>query len=395
MEMRSKKCAFLQEGDQLLLVATLGERFQYRRQILAVLEFQGCTRIWAKDLEKYFSLHQVTTEELQASKIQPAPAKAEDGGQRYWWGWHMHAHHIFDPPLVWHDSKQGPVNWCYISPQTLSLKDPEPRSASTSGFSESSSLKRSATMESDTSLSSPPGKKPRSQSESDEVQGFVPDLAGQEIPWDFSNPNEQVTCIVLSQKEWDGIAQDAVALLKPFRSRARHISALVKTHMGYSWVGVMTLKSIEPIDCAKCDLKSLLGLTKGIYSKPELSQKKGSKNLFLWKCEDIIILTQPVPLTWVDNSWRNRTFVMAASRLKAATHLAEATSMDLKATCSHFLQCCDPIYRDKIFEMVKHLSGRTLRLATACSGTDICITVIKQTLQQLNQLQAGPLYFLR
>ena len=389
MEIRNKRCTFLQEGEKLLLVATSGSRSHHRRQILAVLEFQGCLKILVTDFEKYYSLHKVTPEELRSSQIHPASTKAEDGSQSHWWAWQMRTHHIFDPPLVWHDSRAGPVIWCYISPDSLSLQDPECPCSSPSTASGSTPLKRSATVESESVASFPSAKKRKSQSP--QVDEVAPDLDCEEIPWDFSNPDEKVTCMILSQTEWDGIARDASAILKPFKTRDMHLCILIRRSAGYSWVGVLTLKSVEQLDAGKLDTKSLLSLTKGMYTKLELEQKKTSKNLFLWTCKDIIILSEAVPLSWIDNTWRNRTCVMTASRLKATSHVAEAKTLDLKETCQHFLQCCDPSYRDEIFETLKHLSKKTLRLATACSGTDICITVVKQTLQLLNELQAGPL----
>ena len=66
MEIRSKPVKFLNEGDKVALVST---NHGADRQVLAILEYQGCSKIKKADFHKYFQLHRVTLQEIEQFKF--------------------------------------------------------------------------------------------------------------------------------------------------------------------------------------------------------------------------------------------------------------------------------------------------------------------------------------
>ena len=98
-EIRSKPVNFLKEGDQILLIST-GD---HRREAIAILEFQSCSKIMIQHFAKYESMHCVSSAEF--SQI-----SASWGLQGFCYAWHFELRVKIQPPLPI-PVQRGPVVW--------------------------------------------------------------------------------------------------------------------------------------------------------------------------------------------------------------------------------------------------------------------------------------------
>lgn len=337
---------------------------------------------------KYYPFHQITKDELEGLGDTWSSKDSL-------WGWHLGTVHIFDPPLIYDQKARGEVVWLYLDPKYIALpfQRSQTGSLSTNSAEESqsgmasSNLKRKSTSftdsfgdeerENDEDLIDESKRARTTTAESDPCNGF-----------DFQNPDATVTCITLFENEWDAMLKGCSCLLRPFCSRETRLCALVQYRSGFSWVGILTLKSCEEYKAANTSMRESCF---EVYGRTGLQLFKKAKNLFFWQLKEITILEEKSQLAWIDRSFKNRTFSLPVSRLHP-TYLPHPASPDLGDTCSYFLELCDEHFQHKIVKQVRELSGRRIRVATACSGSDICITVIRQTLQRMNASQDGWVY---
>ena len=71
------------------------------------------------------------------------------------------------------------------------------------------------------------------------------------------------------------------------------------------------------------------------------------------------------------------------------TPASPPTRLCLKETARYFFDACGENYQQILLENLKSLDGKTIKIGTACSGTDICVEVLKQTVEFFNKQQAG------
>lgn len=116
-EIRSKPIKFLSEGDKILLVSSPSE-LGGRRQVTAMLQFDGNIRIKCSSFQRYFSLHRTSTDEFQFLLENWSPAEDLE----YVWAWHLELVEKFDPPIPVR-SVPGTISWTYLGPGDL-LQDP-------------------------------------------------------------------------------------------------------------------------------------------------------------------------------------------------------------------------------------------------------------------------------
>ncbi|CAK9049402.1 Malate dehydrogenase 2 [Durusdinium trenchii] len=378
MEIRSKPVKFLNEGDKVALVST---NHGADRQVLAILEYQGCSKIKKADFHKYFQLHRVTLQEIEQFKFWENMTSDSTGGC---WGWHMEAVHIFDPPLVYPVKPSGEMTWLYLKVDELCLPRIQRNGSSSSSLhepvadicSEESTLKHKRSWSSSFANDSLDSSAKKAKAGTNESNEEIEDSA---LPWNFDDPDEQVHCIVLQEREFDGILKGHQGLLRPFKSRELNLCALVRREQGYDFVGILNLYSCTPVDAKEAAEKT----STEMYGRAEIGLMKTKKALFYWSIQNFCVLQERSPVRWIDNAYKNRTFTMSASRL-SPKYVQESVQPDLRHTCCYFMDACDAEFAERIVQSFSQLSGKCIRVGTACSGTDICVTVIRQTVETLN-----------
>eukprot|EP00438_Fugacium_kawagutii_P013459 Skav231263 [mRNA] locus=scaffold2436:74586:81781:+ [translate_table: standard] len=250
----------------------------------------------------------------------------------------------------------------------------------------STGLKRGFTESTETEIATPASK--RFKESSQDVDTPVPDHTqepDEEFPWNFDDPQQEVPCIILQAREWDALVRDSCCILRPFRSREMKMCAIVKRNGRYLWVGILTLKHCLPFRSSDPEMKSSADR---VYSKRDLDDFKQNRTTLWWMFDDIAQLDKPGPMQWVDHVFKNRTFTLPVARMKPRM-VTSPLKLDLRETASYFLGICESSFQETIRRRVAQLSNRTIKVGTTCSGTDIAVTVMRQTLQMLNGTEAS------
>ena len=371
MEIRTKPVKFLSVGDRVALVSTASQ--STKRLCLAILEFRGCLKIDVGDLVKYQQFHRASPAELDA---------VLSGTALECWGWQLSAVHIFDHPLLCNKPCTGPMVWLYLNPEELSCSAPAGQPDLSDSYA------RSSTSDLDHSSSISFLERKRSLSPSDAATPTAKQLrtATAEVVEgiDFEDPLARVMCMVLQPHEWNRLKGSVIpCLVRPFRTKEKRIFALVLSQSGYSWVGILSVGHCIPYADATPTLQS--ACTKGCDKVDLTNLQKKKDKLFCWQMDEVSVLDVSSSVAWVDQSYKNRTFTLPVSRLNA-TEATHPTSLDLRETCEYFVDLCPDVFTKRIVDTLKNLHGGRIRVGTTCSGSDICITVLRQTLQKLTAL---------
>ena len=119
-------------------------------------------------------------------------------------------------------------------------------------------------------------------------------------------------------------------------------------------------------------------LQKQTWRKRVLQDKKP---IYQWVLDDITELTTPLQAP----TFRGRSIWIDMTLLSAFVELA-VPSPDLRETCEYFVKKLTPAERQKSYQRLQALDGRTITVGSTCSGSDVCVCVMKSTFNKLCQL---------
>ena len=148
-------------------------------------------------------------------------------------------------------------------------------------------------------------------------------------------------------------------------------------------VGTATLVTIKSInnfaDLRTCtEFKTASEEQKSAWRKRIVHNKKP---LYQWILEDIFELKQPLQ----GPSSRGKAMWVNIAKLKSFVE-REVPEPDLRETCKYFVDRLSEEDRNILGERLRQLDGHTVTMGSTCSGTDVCVCVMKSTFQILGQL---------
>lgn len=384
-EIRTKACNCLLAGDKIVLISM---QHQGGRQIwscLAVLEFHGNVKILNKSFEKQYPLHQVTQEEYHALQ--------GNSDSEFCWAWHLELYKLLETRPQFHRCKQGCVIWVNFSleelcatgegedqpslyrsgtslsaKRTWSSQDQEPPSSKRLRGSGSADLSVGRAISAEDLDASPADVSPVDDMEEEEteVSGFF--------------DRESFPCMILLESEWRLLCQDQRFLLKPFPTQEEAVVGIVRFENVYRAVGLLHVDSCEKFEDAVINSSAKV--------KQDLARAaKRFKRPYLWNIKAVNVFDEQSQISFVSQKYKNRLFTMPKASL-CHHALSPPANLNLKDTCSYFLNMCTPEQRRAISAQVQRLSDVSIRVGTTCSGSDIGITVLRQTISHLNAVEA-------
>lgn len=179
-------------------------------------------------------------------------------------------------------------------------------------------------------------------------------------------------------------------LLRPFQCLQEQLGVVLRVEHSHYFVGTISLGDMAKLPSNKAaSMKRAEELASSLYSKEDIKGLVSrSKVLWAWNVGESEPLSKRFELTWVDARFKNRLFKLDPSKFLQATPNGPK-SLDLKETAACMLNRLPSETWQVVSQQLQKLHGRTLRVGTTCSGSDICISVIKQTLEYLEATQAG------
>ena len=104
------------------------------------------------------------------------------------------------------------------------------------------------------------------------------------------------------------------------------------------------------------------------------------KSLYVWNFFDLVKISTPLELP----PFRGRSMWINLNKLKP--HVEKPIpGMDLHETCEFFINRLNEYDYEKLGKRFRLLGGHTISIGSTCSGTDICVGMMKATVEKLNE----------
>lgn len=198
--------------------------------------------------------------------------------------------------------------------------------------------------------------------------------------------NEDMTCILLSLAEWKSLTNGSNnKIIRSFRVAAgSNICVLIRDSNGHEASGYITVSSVSQDKV----------FSKGhieIYGRSALDRMNNQwKEVWQWMITEIDVFDSPHIVRFLDLAprFKNRTFKCTKRQLSQCSSDAYPTEFCLKQTGRFFIDQMPDQIRNGLARTIGVLDKKVIRIGTTCSGTDIIVTVLRQTVAMLNELQA-------
>lgn len=370
LEIRKAPVKFLSSGDRIVLISLPEVRFD-GRQALAILEYECTVVISVSQFSRYYPLHRVTADEWQdfASKWNVNTV----------YGYQFRMVHVFPTPARFHFNFCEV--WCWFALDVFTDSE--------STFSRTSSKRSLVDSQSaEEPLSAPSAKRQRplqEKAQEEDVDSHSDDVQ--------ATPHGSQVCLVLMAAEWDAlISGKERAILRPFQMHHGKTTIIVRNPEGHVVVGsVQWLESERFSHFSETRVAKLCSV---VYKDTkQLAQMKQNKEKHIWKCKDVVAF-KPYVARFLDVAprYRNRPFIVKDQELFAHSSCDSfPKKLDLDDTARYFWSLLDEKMQLALrttFRAVAKIRN-TIRIGTTCSGTDVCIPVIKACVAFFNSLEAG------
>ena len=407
MEIRSRLFKFLEQNDRILLVSAEARK---TRKVLAVLEFVQRIKILDKNFQRYRGSHQVSESEYAEYKSTFANSE-----QDHVFGYEFDLVHEFRPRLNL-TSSAGEV-WVWLAASdfessihkpilrsntasSLCLSECTPKIRSEPGTPAASAELRKRKPQDVGIEKQPPQKTPKMIDVADHCGGQT---AGSDLEGDEADEEEEeeqprqedgaaVTCVLLQEHEWNYIysseGSEGTAILRPFRVNVEKVAIIVRRESGHFLVGEISLGEPTKIE----NVRGLKGC-KNMYSSDQLESIKKQKNIWKWRLKGLGWHDPPTALRFLDEApkYKNRPFRLKQEDLQPATLNASVpTQLNFSSTARFFVEQLDSSCRRELADRIGQLASKRacIRIGTTCSGTDVCVSVLKETIRQFNSWKA-------
>ena len=112
---------------------------------------------------------------------------------------------------------------------------------------------------------------------------------------------------------------------------------------------------------------------------------KDKKSLYVWHFGQVQKLVVPFKM----KPFRGRSMWVRMSELKPLES-KPMPGLDLQETCEYFINRLSSTDRTRLQECVQKLDGKVIRVGSTCSGTDICVNIVKATFKKLSEMFGVP-----
>ena len=106
---------------------------------------------------------------------------------------------------------------------------------------------------------------------------------------------------------------------------------------------------------------------------------ESSKVLYVWNFYDLCKLKVPLKC----DRTRGRSMYLCLDKLER--HRATKVGLDLRDTCDFFLHRLSKQHKRQLKELCKKLDKKVVTIGSTCSGTDVCVNVVKATFERLSR----------
>jgi hypothetical protein len=383
LELRSRACRFLNRGDRICLLSI---RPQEGRFILGILEYRQCITIPLGQMSRYRDLHRLS--EQEAAEFEK-DWEGRNGADSQVYGWEFQLVTSFDPPPRLEFVKCEV--WCWF-PSFLVRE-------TTAGATkeEEQRLVGIARKSSACSLPEPSPKFRRMQSgNGSEGSKTIEDSQSPSVQESPLKQDVACTCLLVSATEWNALTGGVCdALLRPrstTSSFGTDLYVLVQTSEGHRVSGTMCVGDAIQVSWGD---ESTKDLCQTVYSQKQVKSMKAAKEVWRWEIQEISMFDTPHMAKFVDVAPRHRHQIFTA-KIQDLRPVPAAVPMrlDLTETAQYFSHLMKPADKIALQRTFKHLcksrgGNGVIRVRTTCSGTDVCITVLKQTVEYLNKTEAA------
>ena len=94
-------------------------------------------------------------------------------------------------------------------------------------------------------------------------------------------------------------------------------------------------------------------------------------------------LDEPITIRFASTKYRNRHFLCPRKQLFGIADLP-IPEPSLFSTSEFFINLLSVKHQQRLREVALALDGRTIRLGTTCSGSDICSVAMESMIKQIN-----------
>lgn len=206
-------------------------------------------------------------------------------------------------------------------------------------------------------------------------------IEGENVFEKLSLPTE-LFCVLLSDAEWEGLKRRGSIILRPYSSSKTQLGVVIRCAQSYHLVGQVKLGERK-----EASNETAIA---SMYGKKELCLlKQNSKVLWSWEVVSVQPLGKAIELSWMNSRFRNRIFKLDISSVARNPQPKTALSDLTLEQSAQFMFGRWPRERQQLLvKQLKALDGKCLRVGTTCSGSDICIAVVMQTLAYFCSKQA-------
>ena len=192
------------------------------------------------------------------------------------------------------------------------------------------------------------------------------------------------TAMYIHEFEWISLMKGSNGLLRSFKTRDHEILLVMKKDSGHVVVGCLTVVACN--ECSNVRLASKQ-LCHNSYPNSALTSLRAGK-AYRWDVKDVVQFGQGCTLQWVGQRHKNRTFKITGN---IARFQLDATPKEqtLSETAKFILSNFTVEQQEAVKAWAASMNNGCIRVGTTCSGTDICIAVLKQTVAYINEVEAG------
>lgn len=197
----------------------------------------------------------------------------------------------------------------------------------------------------------------------------------------FSLWKKHEMAIMVDTAEWKALSSgQASAILRSCSTIHEAFVVLLKNNqMHWDAVGIVAL-SQQPVTLAKGQELAADARLGGVYTAKDIRQRKGK--CCLWEFSEVSAFANPSTVMLSTKIPGNRPFQVPLHRLRYT--VPPPTRADLSDTCRFFLQSMTPSDRDTVMRLGDSLRGKSVPVGTTCSGSDICISVLRRILDTIS-----------
>ena len=192
----------------------------------------------------------------------------------------------------------------------------------------------------------------------------------------------EVTCMCLSQTSWNRFQRlQHNILLRSYHLRHLpcNFHVIVQTADGSRGmlVGTIRIDSSDKItqhrEIVYADDKQFWG-----------DKLRAGDNVFKWRVSSVNTLEAPCEVKFTSSKHKNRHFSCKLASLLSGTQIA-VPKPSLFSTGDYFLSLLSDRRYKKLEQTARALDGCTLKIGTACSGSDVAVLAVKGMLESINK----------